>query len=409
MAHGVPESAAPWASTGILAVAILILAWLAQLIARRVVLRVVKRLVAQSKTDWDDAFLDARVFHRLSHLAPALLIYATAPIAFGHQSELESAVRALALVYMTLMTLAAFSGALNASLAIYERYPIAEKMPLKGFMQLLKVLVFLAGGIFVLSHLLGRSPLVFFGGLGAFTAVILLIFKDAILGLVAGVQISTNDLVRIGDWIEMPKFGADGDVVDISLTTVKVQNWDKTISTIPAYALVSESVKNWRGMSESGGRRIKRALSIDMRSVRFCDAAMLERFGRFQLLRDHIAKKTTEIAEYNRRFEVDESELVNGRRMTNLGSFRAYVESYLRAHPQIHDEMTFLVRQLAPGATGIPIEIYVFSRDQRWVEYEGILADIFDHLLAVVPLFELRVFQQPSGADLETLAGRLTA
>jgi miniconductance mechanosensitive channel len=300
VAQRVPETGAEWASTGILALAVVLLAWIAQTITQRIVLRIVKRFVAETKTDWDDMFLDQRVFQRLSHIAPALILHATAPLAFGHYPDLESAVRALSLVYMTLMTLAAFSGALNASLAIYARFPIAQKMPLKGFVQLLKVIVFVVGGIFVLSHLMGRSPLVFFSGLGAFTAVLLLIFKDSILGLVAGIQISSNDLVRMGDWIEMPKFGADGDVIDISLSTVKVQNWDKTISTIPAYALVSDSFKNWRGMSESGGRRIKRSLSLDMRSVKFCDEAMLERFQRFRLLGDHIARKKLELTEYNK-------------------------------------------------------------------------------------------------------------
>jgi len=235
------------------------------------------------------------------------------------------------------------------------------------------------------------------------TAVLMLIFKDSILGLVAGVQLSFNDMVRIGDWIEMPNFGADGDVMDITLNTVKVQNWDKTISTIPAYAMISNSFKNWRGMSESGGRRIKRSLSIDMNSIRFCTAEMIERFKKIQYITEYIEKKSIELESYNKEYNIDDSTLVNGRRLTNVGTFRAYIQAYLKNHPMIHKDMTFLVRQLKPTETGLPIEIYVFSTDQNWVNYEGIQADIFDHLLAILPAFDLRVHQTPTVDDVAAL------
>jgi miniconductance mechanosensitive channel len=232
----------------------------------------------------------------------------------------------------------------------------------------------------------------------------MLIFKDSILGLVAGVQLSTNQMLHIGDWIEMPKYGADGDVIDISLTTVKVQNWDKTIATIPTYALVSESFNNWKGMEESGGRRIKRSINIDMKSVVFLDQEQIEKFRKYHLLADYITAKEKEIAEYNRSLELDDSIVTNGRRMTNLGTFRAYLENYLHNHPKIHQEMTFLVRHLQPTDKGLPLEIYVFSKDQAWTNYEALQADIFDHILAIMPQFGLRVFQNPTGDDFQKLA-----
>ena len=229
-----------------------------------------------------------------------------------------------------------------------------------------------------------------------------MVFRDTILSFVASLQIASNDMVRVGDWIEMPQFGADGDVVDIALHTVKVQNWDKTITTIPTHRLISDSFKNWRAMSESGGRRIKRALHLDMSSIRFLGDADIERFGKFVLLKDYISEKKAELEEYNKSVTDGDPNLVaNARRLTNIGTFRMYVVQYLKANPKIHDNMTFLIRQLSPTANGLPLEIYVFSNDVNWVAYEGIQSDIFDHLLAIVPEFGLRVFQQPTGQDFQ--------
>ena len=237
--------------------------------------------------------------------------------------------------------------------------------------------------------------------MGAMTAILLLVFKDSILGLVASIQLTSNDMVRIGDWIEMPKYGADGDVIDVTLHTVKVQNWDKTITTIPSYALISDSFKNWRGMAESGGRRIKRAIYIDLTSIKFCTSEMLDRFEKFQLITDYIRTRKAEITEYNQEHQVDTSELINGRNLTNVGTFRAYLVAYLHHHPKIHQDLTFLIRHLPPGEQGLPIEIYVFSNDQVWANYEAIQADIFDHIFSVVPMFDLRLFQNPTGADFQ--------
>jgi miniconductance mechanosensitive channel len=290
---------------------------------------------------------------------------------------------------------------LNAMQAGYERLPVARSMSIKGFVQAIKLIVFLIGFIFVLATILGKSPAFFLSGLGALTAVLLLIFKDAILGVVAGIQISANRMLKLGDWIEMPTHLADGDVVDLSLTTVKVQNWDKTITAIPSYELIARPFKNWSGMQESGRRRIKRSIMIDMRSIGFADEAMMERFSKLRLLKEYLGRKASEIQSFNASIGVGDDAHINGRSITNIGTFRAYCEAYLRSHSATHKEMTLIVRQLAPTAEGLPIELYFFSNDTRWVQYEGIQSDVFDHLLAVLPYFGLAVFQSMSGRDLE--------
>ncbi len=391
-------------AAAIMFLGVVVVAVLANFIAKAIVLRVVERAVRRSKAQWDDTFLTNKFFERLSHLAPAIVLHNLGPLALANFPEATDAVRTMATIYMAAVGISVVSGALNAGLDIYETLKVSKKVPIKSVVQVLKIILYFVGTIFILSQLLGQSPLVFLSGIGAFTAVLLLIFKDAILGLVAGIQLSAQDMVAKGDWISMPKFGADGDVIDVSLTTVKVQNWDKTISMVPTYALISDSFQNWRGMTESGGRRIKRSVSIDMNSVRFVDATLFERFEKVEFLQDYLKTRNKEIEAFNREHKVDSSLPINGRRMTNLGTFRAYLEGYLRNHAQIHDSMTFLVRQLAPTEHGVPMQIYVFSRDQDWANYESIQADIFDHILAVLPMFELRVFQNPSGADLRALA-----
>ena len=378
---------------------VLLLCFVAYSITRRVILRVLKAAARRSKTTWDDALVEAKVFARLSHLVPAIILHGTAPLVFNDFPQVVPVIRTLAFVYMALVGMTVFDALLNAASAIYGSFRIASKIQIKPIVQVLKIVVYCSVGISVLAILLGKSPLVFFSGLGAFTAVLLLIFKDSILGLVAGIQLMSNQMVRVGDWIEMPEFQADGDVIDVSLTTVKVQNWDKTISTVPTYALVSNSFRNWRGMDESGGRRIKRAVRIDVSSISFCDAEMLERFQRIQFITEYVERKRAEVESYNRENKLDTSLLVNGRHLTNIGTFRAYLVAYLRNHPQIRQDMTSLVRQLPVTENGLPIEIYVFSADQAWANYEAIQADIFDHVLAVLPLFDLRAFQNPSGAD----------
>ncbi len=381
-----------------------VLAFVANWITKSIILRVVHQAAKRTRTDWDDVLVKRRVFQRMSHLAPALVIYGMASVVFSTENLIGVAQRG-AQVYMLLVGLLVVDALLNSVNDIYQGFEVARRIPITGYLQVVKIVVTVAVIIFCISIVIDEPVFALFAGLGALTAIILLIFKDSILGLVAGIQLVANDMVRPGDWIEIPKDGADGDVVEITLNTVKVQNWDKTITTIPTYTLISDSFKNWRGMSESGGRRIKRSVPIDMGSVKFCSDEMIERFSRIQLLGAYIARKKKELAEYNQKSQIDESVLVNGRRMTNLGTFRAYLVAYLRAHPKVHQDMTFLVRQMPPSETGLPLEIYVFSNDQAWANYEAIQADIFDHILASLPEFELRPFQNPTGDDVRSSLG----
>jgi len=374
---------------------------LANFVAKRLIVSVVKSLVSRSRTSWDDALVQRRVFSKLSHLAPALVLYTGMPLALEGYGLLTSLHSSAALIYMILVAVLVVDSLFNAVHDIYGTYEISREVPIKSFLQVLKLVMYFVSGILILSIILDRTPLYFLSGLGALTAVLMLIFKDAILGFVAGIQLTANRMVAPGDWIEMPGYGADGDVVEMTLTTVKVQNWDKTITTVPTYALISESFKNWRGMQQSGGRRIKRAIHIDMNSIRFCTEEMIGRFSKIQYISKYVETKRAELAEHNRSAKVDDSSLANGRRMTNIGTFRAYVQAYLQNHPMVSQEMTLIIRQLAPGEHGLPIEIYVFCTDIRWAHYEAIQADIFDHILAVLPEFDLRIFQTLSGSDFQ--------
>ena len=398
--YGLSENLAQIISYLVLIIGIALIAVVSNYIAKKILLAIVYTFIKKSKTDWDDVLVSRKVFSRLSHLAPAIVIYFSA----AYVPQIQSFVEQLAVAYMLFVGLGVWNGFLSAIVDIYNTYEVSKEKPIKGFIQVFKIISFVLVAIYVISILINRSPIVLFSGLGALSAVILLIFKDSILGLVAGIQLSANDMVRRGDWIEMSKFGADGDVIDVTLNTVKIQNWDKTIVTIPAYSLISDSFKNWRGMSESGGRRIKRTISIDMNSVKFCTEEMIQKFKKIKFLTKYLNNKEIELKSYNEKNQIDNSILVNGRRMTNVGTFRAYLVSYFRNHPKIHQDMTFLVRHLQPTDKGLPIEIYIFSNDQRWAEYENIQADIFDHILAVLPEFELRVFQQPTGQDLRSLS-----
>ena len=403
--HGFNETEARIAMTAGMILLSLVIVVAAEMLSKRILLRVVYSLASKTKTRYDDLLVEHKVFNWLAQMIPPLLLYNLSVPVLRFYPESIGIVQSVALLYLTVIIVFVFLSLLDALLEYYNQREFSEKLPLKSFVQVIKTVVISVGAVIIISKLIGQSPVVFFSGLGAFTAVIILVFKDSILGFVAGIQLTTNNLVRVGDWVEMPKYGVDGDVIDISLVTVSVQNWDKTISTIPAYALISEGFKNWRGMSESGGRRIKRSLSIDMNSVRFCDEEMLEKFGRVQLLTDYLHAKNLEISKYNEQHGIDRASPVNRRRLTNLGTFRAYLVAYLRNHPKINPDMTFLIRHLQPQDKGIPVEIYVFSNDQVWANYESIQADIMDHILAILPFFDLKVFQAPSGSDV-VLAGK---
>ena len=408
LAAGVAGAAAT--ATGILVV--VVLAWVANLAAKRLLLRAVVGLAARTESGWDDMVIERRVFHRLARVAPALVIYYFAPAVLGTdlpgvETLATSVVKSACLLYMVVVVVLVMDGLLTATVDIVRASRFGKGLPLTVFAQVLKLVLYGVAIVVAISVIIGDFPALLFSGLGAMTAVLMLIFKDSILGFVAGIQLSANKMVTPGDWIEMPKYGADGDVLEVALTTVKVQNFDKTITTVPTYALITESFKNWRGMAESGGRRIKRAINIDMSSIRFCDDAMLERLSQIHYMADYLEEKRREFETWTAEHEGEPATTLHPRRLTNIGTFRAYIVAYLRHHPKIHRQLTFLVRQLAPTDHGLPIEIYVFSTDQNWVNYEGIQSDIFDHLLAVVPQFGLRVYQRLSDApDTGTRLGR---
>jgi len=405
IAEGLAENVASVIGWLAVAIAILILAWVSNVAAKQILLRIVSFFIKKSKTRWDDALQNRKVFVRFSHLAPILVIYFGAAALPSIQDMLER----VSIAYMYFMGILILYAFLNAVNDIYEEYDVSREKPIKGYIQIVQIIAMLFIAILIFAKLIGRSPVALLTGLGAMTAILLLVFKDTILGLVASLQLSFNDMVRRGDWIEMQKFGADGDVIDVSLHTIKVQNWDKTITSIPSYSMISDSFKNWRGMSESGGRRIKRSINIDMNSIKFCTAEMIARFKKIQYITEYIEQKSDEITKHNEAMQIDTSTLVNGRHLTNIGTFRAYVVAYLKHHPKIHQGMTFLVRQLQPTEYGLPIEIYVFSNDQAWANYEAIQADIFDHILAVAQEFDLQVYQNPTGSDFTALAKNQSA
>jgi len=399
---GLSESLVVFIENATIIVITIGLAILADFIVKRIIIATIKQVAQRSKNDWDDIFVERKVFNRLAHLAPAWIVYASLQYIFEADKLVET-LGNFTQAYMVLVVLLVVDAVLNALHEIYHTLPISQGRNIKGFVQVVKIILYAAAVIMIISIFSKEPPSALLASLGAMAAVLILVFKDTILGFVASIQLSANKMVNVGDWISMPKYNADGDVIDISLNTVKVQNWDKTIATIPTYALVSESFNNWKGMEESGGRRIKRSINIDMNSVGFLDAEQIEKFRKYHLLNDYVHRKEKEISEFNKSLKLEEDQVTNGRKMTNLGTFRIYLEEYLKQHPKIHQDMTFLVRHLQPSEKGLPIEIYVFSNDQAWANYEAIQADIFDHILAIIPEFGLRVFQNPTGSDFQKL------
>ncbi len=399
---GVTEPVADGLAVAVLLALIVGGAYVIYWLLRSHLLSLLQKITVKTANQWDDKLMEARVFHRVLRLIPLTFILLGMDRLMPGQLIMLKRILFALIILTVARTVEAF---FNAVSEIYHMEKDSRRKPIRPLFQALLIVLYLFSGIFMISVLLDKSPWNLFGLMGGLTAVTMLVFKDTILGFVAGIQLGANDMVREGDWIEMPKYGADGDVIEVAVNTVKVRNWDKTISTIPTYALISDSFKNWRGMSESGGRRIKRSICIDMNTVRFADAEMLESFRRMELLKDYVEKRQEEIDAANSEQGIDLSAtVVNGRRQTNLGIFRAYLVEYLRSHPKIHTGMTFLVRHLQPTPQGLPVEIYVFSSDKAWANYEAIQADIFDHILAAVPEFGLRVYQQPSGMDVAALA-----
>lgn len=395
---GMSDKAADIIENTIVFAIIFILAFLADYLTKRILITSIKILVKRTKNTWDDIFLTKKVFHRLAHLTPAIIIYYSIDYAI-ELPGLINLIKEVTVIYMIVVSLLVATSFVSALHDIYLTFPKAKDKPIKGYVQLLNLFLYFIAIILIYSNISDKPAVGLLTALGTLAAVLLLVFKDTILGLVASVQISANKMVKPGDWIVVPSRDADGTVLEISLNTVKVQNWDKTISSFPTYALVNESFHNWKGMEESGGRRIKRSINIDMNSVKFLDETLKTNLKKLHLIKDYINEREKIINEFNSKNKIDTSLPVNGRRMTNLGIFRRYLEAYLKSHPKINSDMTFLIRHLQPTEKGIPVEIYIFSKVQEWSGYESVQADIFDHILAAIPWFDLRVFQNPGGDD----------
>ncbi|ASY76302.1 mechanosensitive ion channel family protein [Pectobacterium polaris] len=379
-----------------------------QVVLKRMVLRSLNKPGKTEGHGWKQALTQHNLFNRLAFLLQGVILNIQVFVWLPTQSETRETLIICSQVWIMIFALLSLFSLLDVLLNVSARTKVAAQLPLRGIFQSLKLIATIVISIMVVSLLIGKSPLILISGLGAMAAVLMLVFKDPIMGLVAGIQLSANDMLTLGDWLEMPKYGADGAVIDIGLTTVKVRNWDNTVTTIPTYALVSDSFKNWRSMSESGGRRIKRSINIDTTSVHFMTEDEQARLLRSKLLSPYIQNKKSELEQHNAQSDSDLTSPLNGRRLTNLGTFRAYLQVYLRTHPGIHKGMTLMVRQLAPTSEGVPLEIYAFTNTTAWVDYESIQSDIFDHIFAILPEFDLRVHQIPTGHDMRVMAQQMT-
>lgn len=400
---------AQYAELDILVRVLLLLAaaWLANFVVKKILLRGVLAVISYTPAGRDKELFESNVIARIANVVPALVISYGVMTITQLPAEVGIVVRNVCNAFIVLTLARAISGILTVVNTVYERRPDAHQKPIKGYIQVVKIGIYAIAAILVIAALIDRSPVILLSGLGAMAAVLMLVFQDTLLSLVASVQISSNDIIRVGDWVEMPNLGVDGDVIDIALHTVKVQNWDKTISTIPTKRFINDPFKNWRGMQESGGRRIKRSLMLDQNSVHFLSSEERKKLYRFRLLRDYLTSKQQEIDEWNQKLKDEGKEPVNTRRISNIGTFRAYVVQYLKNHPRIHQDMTLMVRQLNPTPDGLPLEIYCFTATTVWAEYEGIQSDIFDHLISILPEFGLRVFQHPSGVDMREMVTQL--
>lgn len=370
---------------------------------RLIFIGIISKILTNKKPEWKSALFEYKVFRAFALILVAYILYSVTPYLFVEFKAVQYYAIIIAEIYMVLTVMFAINSLLNAVVSIMETTKKYADKPVRSYKQVAKIVFYIVGFVIILSIILDKSPLYVFGGFGAVTAVFLLIFRDPILGFVASVQMSAIDLVRVGDWITVEKYGADGEVTEINLTTIKVRNWDKTITIVPSYAIVSESFKNWRAMEESEGRRIKRHINIKISSIKFCDDELYQRLLKIDYLKSYLQETQLEIERFNAENTVEPGNLVNGRHMTNIGIFRHYTEKYLENNPHLNTEMTFLVRQLQPTEHGLPIEVYVFSKEKGLKKFEEVAADIFDHLLAAVPYFELEIFQSPSGSDMRKL------
>ncbi len=390
-------------------VVLILISVFAFFITKRVIIFYLYKFFRKTSFTWDDLLADHKVFNNVAHIVPAVFLRVLAPSIFADFEGMLPIVTKLTDIYLIIVGMTVVFAFLKVVELRLAAYPGFDDKPLTSYFQLIRIIFYIIIAILILSQILGKSPFGLLGAFGAMSAILLLIFKDTILGLVASVQLSANDMVRVGDWVEMPKFNADGDVMAINLNTVKVQNFDRTITTIPTYFFITDSFKNWRGMVQTGGRRIKRPLFINAHSIKFVDSTMREEFKKYQLIKEYIETRQKEIEDYNAEHNVDTSVMINGRRMTNIGVFRKYIENYLKKHPRIRQDMLILVRQLSYENRGIPMEVYCFTNTIDWMAYEAIQSDIFDHLFSAASLFGLDIFQEPAGKDISGAIQSLVA
>jgi len=393
LTHGVEPDMVHYIRLLILIVALSIILFIVDIVAKKIIVGSITKVLVKSKNKWDDVLLEKGIFSQLAHLFPAIVVNWSTPFVFSDFTTWIPTINKLVDGYMIIVVVMFLTSFFNALEHFFANSKKFKDKPIESYFQLAKLISYFIAGIFILSLALGKSPIYLLGAFGAVSAVLLLIFKDTILGFVASIQIATNDMVRVNDWVEMSKYGADGNVIKITLNTVKVRNWDNTITTIPTYALVSDSFKNWRGMQEVGARRIKRHLYIRPKSIRFANAEMLEKFKSFQLVETYLTERQQEIETNNTTIKADKTEVINGRNLTNIGVFREYTERYLQSHNEINPNMTLMVRQLQSNQYGLPLEIYCFAKTTNWEAYEGIQSDIMDHLFAASESFGLEIYE----------------
>ena len=394
----------PWLPTATGIGILLLAAWVTNSFFKHLFLRIAEKALSVTSFGRDKELRDQKLIERLANVMPALVITLGLPLVPDVPPVIVSILTNVANAFIILTIAIAFSAALNIATILYGRSAHSYMRPIKGYVQMAKIIIYIVAAILIIATLLDRSPVVLLSGVGAMAAVLMLVFQDTLLSVVASLQISSADMLRKGDWIEMPSQNADGDVIDVQLHTIKVQNWDKTITTIPTRMLVNDSFKNWRGMSESGGRRIKRSLYLNQKSIRFLTKEDTEKLSRNRHLKDYLNNKLEEVSGWNKQLPKGSDEETNHRRLTNIGTLRAYVFQYLKARDDVNENMTLMVRQLAPTPQGLPLEIYCFTTTTAWVDYEGIQADIFDHLYSILQAFDLEVFQEPTGSDIKSLA-----
>lgn len=379
---------------------LLVGAGVAYFIVKTILVRLITAVISKTQSNLDDVLVKHKVFSRIAHLIPATIIYKLTPQTILNYPLVSQFITTIASIYLVILVALIIKAIIDSVLEIFSHFSVSKKVPIHAFGQVVKLITYFLAAIVIVSLIIGESPLKLFAGLGAMTAILMLVFKDPILGFVAGIHLSYNRMVSIGDWVDIPQHNASGDILEIGLTTVKVKNFDNTITTVPTQSLINDSFKNWRGMQESSGRRIKRAIHLDINSIKFCDQDDITRYSKIDHIKEYLAEKQNELDSYNKESGNHHESLANGRRLTNIGTFRAYILAYLKHHPLINQNLTILARQLSPSDGGLPIEIYAFSSDKNWANYEDLQADIFDHLFAVVTEFDLRVFQKPSGVDL---------